>query len=280
MVKIDSPNFGVRKVYLTCLSNMSDESLRMKLMNCLDSLDLAEEELEKSIQNCSSHMILREKKVNGLDKSIFEKIYTYRLVNLNAPGRVYYDKIKLLAPLNICPFCLVRPVSTLDHFLPKSKYPRLTVTPINLIPCCSDCNKKKDKIFPVNKSNQFIHPYYDDLSSIQWLEAELIEGSPPYIKYNISKHLEIDEELVSRIKFQFNSLELNYLYSIQAANEISNILHLISKKLLNDTPASVENYLKENYKSRKAYSLNSWQTALYKCLYQNKWFCNGGFNYI
>src|SRR5262245_19880217 len=70
-------------------------------------------------------------------------VYDNRLVKKTAPGRRIYDKIFTSAPNDKCPLCGHRNVKTLDHYLPKALFPALTVTPINLIPACSDCNKAK-----------------------------------------------------------------------------------------------------------------------------------------
>lgn len=51
----------------------------------------------------------------------------------------------------------------LDHFYNKNKYPFLSLTIGNLIPCCSTCNISKSKIdFDIV---DYIHPYIEDLSS-------------------------------------------------------------------------------------------------------------------
>lgn len=47
---------------------------------------------------------------------------------------------------------------TLDHVLPKAKY---TLTPINLVPMCWNCNKAK------GESKVSFHPYFQDLSRLE-----------------------------------------------------------------------------------------------------------------
>ena len=42
--------------------------------------------------------------------------------------------------------CHTSEVDTLDHYLPKSKYPSLSINPLNLIPICNKCNKTKVRI--------------------------------------------------------------------------------------------------------------------------------------
>ncbi len=45
-------------------------------------------------------------------------------------GRIFYNKIMKIPPFSRCPFCGVRRVSTLDHYLAKTEYPTFAITPI------------------------------------------------------------------------------------------------------------------------------------------------------
>ena len=55
--------------------------------------------------------------------------------------------------LNVCPACDGKPpgrigrksLSELDHFLPKSDYPFLSIHPLNLVPICMECNDLRVK---------------------------------------------------------------------------------------------------------------------------------------
>src|SRR6266446_4463738 len=57
------------------------------------------------------------------------------------------------------------------HHLPKSRYPDLSVSPINLVPCCMDCNTNKRAIFPTSGQEETLHPYYDNFEGEKWLQA-------------------------------------------------------------------------------------------------------------
>ncbi|TGA97710.1 hypothetical protein E4665_11460 [Sporolactobacillus shoreae] len=71
------------------------------------------------------------------------KVYTQKMVPKSQLGRPYYDLFLSLPPNEKCPYCGQKKVSTLDHFLPKSVYTPLIVTPTNLVPSCKDCNTEK-----------------------------------------------------------------------------------------------------------------------------------------
>lgn len=65
--------------------------------------------------------------------------------------------------LVLCPACgeAGRP-NTLDHYLPKGKYPHFCVTPHNLFPMCDACQKEKlDKTGDITDPRFFVHPYFD-----------------------------------------------------------------------------------------------------------------------
>ncbi len=65
--------------------------------------------------------------------------------------------------LVLCPACgeAGRP-NTLDHYLPKGKYPHFCVTPHNLFPMCDACQKEKqEKTGSIADPKFFVHPYFD-----------------------------------------------------------------------------------------------------------------------
>lgn len=81
--------------------------------------------------------------------------------------------------LNYCPAC-GEPGSpnTLDHYLPKGKYPHFCVTPLNLFPMCDACQKwKSEKTCDAESPRFFIHPYYDVFVAEQVLKLTI---TPPF----------------------------------------------------------------------------------------------------
>lgn len=62
-------------------------------------------------------------------------------------GRDIYDYIKSLALDGLGPYCTTSKAGTVDHYLPKTKFPTYSITPANLVPCCGDCNLIKDTHF-------------------------------------------------------------------------------------------------------------------------------------
>lgn len=76
-----------------------------------------------------------------------------------------YDALKGGRDEGLCPLCAHRDVEAPDHQLPKSKYPLLSVVPVNLVPACHRCNAIKSDADPKTASEQALHPYFDDLGT-------------------------------------------------------------------------------------------------------------------
>ncbi|MFF4983341.1 HNH endonuclease [Streptomyces sp. NPDC001046] len=207
-------------------------------------------------------------------------IYTGRMAKKGAAGRVIYDDLILAAKDGRCPLCGQRPVSTLDHHLPKSLYPALAVDPLNLIPACADCNKLKLDVAPVSPEDETLHPYFDNIEQRSWLHAEVVEVAPAALRFFVRAPSEWDETLAQRARAHFKKFGLAKLYASQAAQEMSNIQYRLAQLYSVNAEGGaqrVQEYLEEEAESRRRAYLNSWQTATYAALANSAWFCSGGF---
>ncbi|WFR95705.1 HNH endonuclease [Rhizobium tumorigenes] len=77
--------------------------------------------------------------------------------------------------LDICPSCGSPAVTeTLDHYLPKGKYPHFAVTPANLTPMCDPCQRRKgESTGDATTPRFFIHPYFDTFSLAQIVQLTI-----------------------------------------------------------------------------------------------------------
>jgi hypothetical protein len=193
------------------------------------------------------------------------------------PGRHIYDAIKLLPKHGICPFCDHRPVSTLDHVLPKRLFPTLAVTPDNLVGACADCNKTKLTFAPTVAEEVFLHPYFDHVEGERWLAARVIEGPVAAVIFKTQAVITWPNVLNERVRRQFRMLGLASLYGAQAAREISAQAHLLGKIYDSRGADGVHQELAGQAATREAVRLNSWQAVTYRALSECDWFCDGGF---
>lgn len=279
MVHIEKPTDNAKEVFETCISNFMNVTFKAKLDSVSNDIDTAANNYDIQATNNNINSISSTTTINGIVTTAeMKKVYEKKLVQKGQPGRKYYEKLRLSAKNNICPLCNQRTVTTLDHILPKTSYPTFAVTPFNLIPACADCNKIKDTYQPNVSEEEIIHPYYDDISNKQYLHASVRQETPPSIIFyiNLSEPPIIIEK---RLQKHFSLLELNELYTSNAAEELSNISHRLSQLFHTGGKESVIEYLRDEFESRYANNKNSWQTAMYKALNENDWFCDGGFKF-
>jgi 5-methylcytosine-specific restriction endonuclease McrA len=81
--------------------------------------------------------------------------------------------------LQFCPACGEDGTpNTLDHYLPKDKYPEYSILPHNLFPMCDICQGEKlVKTLSAQGKRLFLHPYFDQFLTTQ---AVVLKIGQPY----------------------------------------------------------------------------------------------------
>jgi hypothetical protein len=123
--------------------------------------------------------------------------------------------------LNCCPACgeFGRP-NTLDHYLPKGKYPHFCITPANLFPMCDRCQKEKgEKTGTLVEPRFFLHPYFDAFLAEQVL---LIVIEPPYNapSFRIAISGELDDEQTALVASHIRELQIEARFAHFFKDEI------------------------------------------------------------
>ncbi|RKS21770.1 hypothetical protein CLV94_2405 [Flavobacterium endophyticum] len=280
MLRVTKPTLSSVRVYSDCIRIVRNRDLRNRLTACEDLIQQAEQEFENKITKGLMHTINREETVNrNVTAKELKDVYTLRMVG-NPAGRIHYDELFLSAPQELCPLCAHRNVTTLDHYLPKAEYPRLSVVPINLIPSCKDCNTGKLSFYPTSPETETLHPYYDNIENIQWLKATVNRTSPICINFYAERQSDWTDLLFERVKHHIETYGLKSLYSVQAARELSAIKRMLINDYTNGGSEEVRKRLMENAGSRLENNRNLWTTALYLGLANDAWFCEEGFRQI
>lgn len=277
MRKIDPPSESADEVFETCVNTTHNTGDRTRLLAYKGSIIAAEASMLERIRAEEFHLVEQGLDVGGnVTADELKHVYTYRLVKTDE-GRKIYDKILMAAPLGICPICSVSPVKTLDHYYPKSLYPKLSVIPINLIPSCTDCNKRKSTYAPTSPEEATLHPYFDDIEQISWLSAEVSHTSPPTVIFFPNINDSVPEVLRKRIENHFRDFGLSASFAIQAAVEMTGNSPYFLKLFQRGGSMNLRAYLADLAESNSTTNPNSWKAAMYKALASDDWFCNGGF---
>ena len=277
MWKVPKPTWTSGQAFLKCISRVSDPALKARLHLIEGEIVQASDAFEAAAASVTLHTLPKATHVGGVTKDEMSDVYTHRMARKRRAGRAIYDEILAAPAYGRCPLCGQRTVSTLDHHLPKTNYPALAVTPANLVPSCTDCNKAKLDYIPTTSGDATLHPYFDDVQEDLWLRAEVVETLPAALRFFVDLPNHWNATLGSRVRQHFALLNLSYLYASQAAEELLNIRYYLSDLFHKAGPDAVKLHLAEKAASCAQARTNSWQTATYSALAASDWFCAEGF---
>ena len=277
MINLPPPTLDPKTVFSLCISRVRDPALKKRLAKIETEVVQASADFALRAAATQLHLFPARPVIKGVTTDELNAVYTGRMAKKKAPGRGVYDQLFASSPNDRCPLCAQRQVATLDHHLPKAHFPVLSVTPINLVPACGDCNKAKLNKLPSASSEETLHPYFDDLGTDRWLFAEVVVSTPAAVKFRVEVPPKWDMLLGQRVTNHFRCFGLSTLYAAQAADELLNIRHQMH--LLHDRGGmkAVRDELEQRAESAKKTQVNSWRSATFDAFVSSDWFCNGGF---
>ncbi|HBC7480366.1 HNH endonuclease [Proteus mirabilis] len=123
--------------------------------------------------------------------------------------------------LSFCPYCGNPMIpDTLDHFIPKGKWPEFSIFPNNLVPQCRGCAPVKGENYYCTENNlaMFIHPiYFNFLDNFRFSINVLLnaESKDISITVKLKKVMETPSDDQSRVilhaeKLKIKSRIINY----------------------------------------------------------------------
>lgn len=188
-------------------------------------------------------------------------------------GRKVYDRILAMALLEMCAYCALGLASTLDHFLPKSDFPSLSLEPLNLVPTCKDCNHKKSSKLATSAVEEGVHPYFWATEE-NWLtcSVSLQDGDlSPFFAAAPCPHLSHETNL--RIENMMTSLDLPLRYARASAGQIAELKTTV--QMWPNNPFNGElfkEHVAERVESlRNTYGANHWKYALWLGISSADW---------
>jgi 5-methylcytosine-specific restriction endonuclease McrA len=277
MRKLKKPDIKMDTVITACISNYSkkNENLKKRFEDSIDEIEKYTVEFEKVAVERKFYQFSSNISLKTISDNEMIKLYEDKFSRLKQGGKKYYNEILKLAPGRKCPYCAIREVSTLDHYMSKSLYPVLAVSPINLIPACKDCNVVKSSIeYKANKDTH-IHPYFEDVDNEIWLEASFdIDNENDIIfTYKVIRPNSWDDELYERVKNHFKVFKLNKNFTYFASEIVRENKNKLAKLLINSkSKDAVYDDIRESLESSENNGLNSYQTALYQAILEDKRF--------
>lgn len=170
--------------------------------------------------------------------------------------------------LSLCPACgEAGAPNTLDHYLPKGKYPHFCVTPHNLFPMCDACQtQKKEKTGDAANPRFFLHPYFDMFIANQVLELSI---EPPFATptFDLSAVVGLTAPQRALVNRHLQELGIVPRYARFFRNQHQRLLRLVQS--LRDADLDVEENLTLFRDNAAHPTRNAWEHVFYHAVLGN-----------
>lgn len=287
MNRVSYPKIECDDVFATCLLSVGadDQDYVNKMKNIADVIALQWKLFDDRISPKGFHLFKpclprRVEQIisKGVTKAELKKLYTSYMLKLDSDARKVYDKLRASAKNGICPMCGIHGVDTLDHYLPKARYPLLSVNPKNLLPACIHCNGAKSADICEFASDQTLYAYADDnkFYETDWIAASISAQygilTFDFFPFPPKSWLKVERE---RVTNHFIKFELRNKYVINSSQLITSVTGAIRDMMEDGTdPAAVCLHFSRLAKREK---INSTFRVMYNALANDKVICGGNF---
>ena len=197
-------------------------------------LSYYEKEYNDSYDNLSNLRITSKNDDNYTFSSIQKYYSEYYSGRTLFKYREYMEQlVEKRCPICDCSFAYSQ--VTLDHILPKSKFPFLSITPINLVPTCYNCNMRKNDGIPSKVLNPYFHGFlpFDYLTII--IKVNVEKPFESIIDINFADLNVVHQEQVMYIrenidlyKLRQKYLDLTNIAFLKLMDEFQQVIHLNS----------------------------------------------------
>ena len=178
-------------------------------------------------------------------------------------------------PNTLCPICTINTINSFDHYLPQSEFAEYADDPINLIPCCTECNGHKSSVWRNDGKRLFLNLYLDDIPDVQYLFVKLTiaedERSVDTIFEVRNPENIIAAALYDKIDYHYNKLKLCGRFRKHREDVLSglaNEIYTMKDVLSDDVIKSV--ILSDVGNDRKRLGYNYWKAILKESVCNNQ----------
>tara|TARA_B100000676_G_C18077513_1_gene848703 strand:+ start:1029 stop:1889 length:861 start_codon:yes stop_codon:yes gene_type:complete len=258
---------------LNVLKNVINERTKFKkFYNSIEN-DLISQ-AEKFIEHKGNPLLLTPLNLKNYTES--EEVASQRkksLIGLYTPkyGKQPFSQLEFMRKKNglvVCPSCGEpgRP-RTLDHYLPKDKFPEFSVLLLNLTPMCDWCQGEKLAEYVTNDGQKrYIHPYFDDVDRVLFSISFTAPFSTPAIDVAVSE--EIPEELSLLVRHHLEGVDFLTRFKEYFRTRYISVLRT-AKRVRENESISLRDFLNVSLENEEAKSINSWDAVLYRSILEN-----------
>ena len=187
-----------------------------------------------------------------------------------AEGSAHRDMLEDLRnhSLTLCPACgEAGTPNTLDHYLPKGKYPHFCITPHNIFPMCDACQSRKAaKTGDARNPRFFVHPYFDVFVAEQVISLKI---HPPFdtptFKLGVVKDLSKKKRKLLKRHIQELQIPKRYIRFFREQYRL--LLRLVER--MRETGQDIEANLDNFRYTAEEPSKNGWGYVFYESVLSN-----------
>lgn len=185
-------------------------------------------------------------------------------------GSAHGDALALIRnhDLDLCPACGEPGTpNTLDHYLPKGKYPHFSIIPVNLVPMCDACQSKKlEKTGDAHHPRFFIHPYFD-IFSLPRIVDLAIDAPFDAPTFELRPHPDLLPDEGALVEVHLHELNIPARYGRFFRNEHRRLIRNVTRMRQSRQPvqATIEGF-REGFADPTP---NSWQHVFYSAVLNN-----------
>ena len=202
---------------------------------------------------------------NVRDCEDMDKLYSFSCEPL---GELWVEVLSSDGYLNDkCPVCEAIPANTFDHYLPQSAYQLFAVHPLNLIPCCTECNGHKLKnLFDKNGKRKFWNAYLDKEAKVQYLFCDISEeNGMPKATFRVEKG-KLSDRYFEIIKNSFEGQKINETYAKASNGALIRLKDSCCKFFSKNQNKGLDYSLQIVEDTIPDTNINYWENVLYKAL--------------
>jgi 5-methylcytosine-specific restriction endonuclease McrA len=278
------PSTSASQSFAMCVGGVSSRDERDRLVACSAEITKWSEAYKRSGDSASYHSLRGSASASSQERSDMRGLYKNQMVRRGSPGRPIYDAVLNSSPNGMCPYCGQSVAATIDHYLPQSEFPFLSVTPENLVPSCDHCNYVKRARTARCRRDAILNPYFDEVDIGEHLIAQVQHTSPPSVSFVLGQapigSVRIGaNDLLCRLHTHFDAFQLGELYSVHAGVELSGLRRKMESLLVSGGEHAVVVFAREMHASHASARTYRWKSAMYLALSRCSWFCSGGFSF-
>lgn len=247
-------------LYKEAVDRKDDGESKNRLVAVEKTVEALYKEFDEHFPDNSLRLIPSDRIKKPLRDDLFD-MYSYEAAIVKKV-RKWLQEHNSVTVYGVCQHCGIVPFDTMDHILPHQRYAEYSVHARNLIPCCTDCNRRKNE-------REILNLYVDVLPDVEYLFMDVkANGDTIDLSFRLDNSQGfVQPDLFRKIAAHYAKLELFYRMKTIATTRISGFLTQIKRSYVKYGKQEVIDEINEGVEDlRQAYGYNYWEVAFQKGL--------------